>query len=66
VSVSSDVVQNYGFNIVATGTDSGHTTHSAGVVFNSTFDFAINNDSARRDGHGGADGELQPGRQTFG
>src|SRR5207253_1098109 len=46
VSVSSDVVQNYGFNIVATGTDSGHTTHSASVVFNSTFDFAINNNSA--------------------
>src|SRR2546429_4102079 len=46
VSVSSDVVQNYNFNIVATGSDSGHITHSAGVVFNSTFDFAINNNSA--------------------
>ena len=46
VSVSSDVVQNYNFNIVATGTDSGHTTHSFGVVFDSTFDFAINNNSA--------------------
>jgi len=46
VSVSSDVVQNYNFNIVATGTDSGHTIHSFGVVFNSTFDFAINNNSA--------------------
>jgi hypothetical protein len=45
VSVSSDVVQNYNFNIVATGTDSGHTIHSFGVVFNSTFDFAINNNS---------------------
>jgi len=46
VSVSSDVVQNYSFNIVATGTDAGHITHSFGVVFNSTFDFAINNNSA--------------------
>jgi len=46
VSVSSDVVQNYGFNIVATGNDSGHITHSFTVAFNSTFDFAINNNSA--------------------
>src|SRR6266700_2946271 len=46
VSVRSDVVQNYNFNIVATGSDSGHITHSAGVVFNPTFDFAINNNSA--------------------
>jgi hypothetical protein len=46
VSVSSDVVQNYNFNIIATGSDGAHTTHSVGVVFNSTFDFAINNNSA--------------------
>ena len=46
VSVSSDVIQNYSFNIVATGSDSGHITHSFAVAFNSTFDFAINNNSA--------------------
>ena len=46
VSVSSDVVQNYNFNIIATGSDSAHTTHSVAVAFNSTFDFAINNNSA--------------------
>jgi hypothetical protein len=65
VSVSSDVVQNYSFNIVATGTDAGHITHSVGVVFSSTLDFAINNNSAAETVTAGQTADLWETRAHF-
>jgi len=45
VTAGSNVVQNYNFSIVATGTDAANITHSAAVVLNVIFDFAVNNNS---------------------
>jgi hypothetical protein len=45
VTVGSDVVQSYNFNITGTGTDAQPIVHSAPVVFNSTFDFQIADNS---------------------
>jgi len=45
VTAGSNVVQNYSFSIVATGTDTARITHSAAVALNVTFDFAVNNNS---------------------
>ncbi len=45
VTASSDVQKTYDFNIVATGTDTAHTTHSVAVELIVGFNFAINNNS---------------------
>ncbi len=45
VTTSSDVQKTYDFNIVATGTDVGHTTHSQAVELIVGFNFALNNNS---------------------
>jgi hypothetical protein len=45
ITVSSNAVQNYAFNIVGQGTDSLAIVHSTAVNFASTFDFQISNNS---------------------
>jgi len=45
VTATSDVQKTYDFNIVATGADAGHTTHSAAVELIVGFNFALNNNS---------------------
>jgi hypothetical protein len=46
VVASSNLAQNYNFNIVGQGTDPSATTHSYAVTFSSTFDFSITNSSS--------------------
>ena len=45
VTVSSEAVHSFAFNITAQGTDPKPISHAAAVVFHSTFDFAITNTS---------------------
>jgi hypothetical protein len=45
VTVSSNVVQNYNFNIACLGTDPSLISHATAVSFSSTFDFHIKNTS---------------------
>lgn len=45
VTVSSNVVQNYNFNIACLGTDPSLISHATAVSFSSTFDFHITNTS---------------------
>jgi hypothetical protein len=46
LTASSDVQNTFSFNVVATGTDPGHLTHSVAVDLIVGFNFAINNNSA--------------------
>ena len=46
VSSSSNLAQDYNFNIVAQGTDPSAITHSQQVAFSSTFDFSVTNSSS--------------------
>jgi hypothetical protein len=45
VTVSSNLVQNYNFNIAGRGTDPSTIAHAMAVSFGSTFDFQITNNS---------------------
>jgi hypothetical protein len=45
VLASSNLAQNYNFNIMGQGTDPSAITHAAAVTFSSTFDFSITNNS---------------------
>jgi hypothetical protein len=45
VAASSNLAQNYNFNIVGQGTDPSAITHSNAVTFSSTFDFTLTNSS---------------------
>ena len=45
-SVSSNLVQNYSFNIVGQGTDPSAIAHSEPVTFSSTFEFTLTNSSS--------------------
>ena len=45
VTASSDIQKTYDFNIVATGADTAHTTHSVAVELIVGFNFALNNNS---------------------
>jgi hypothetical protein len=46
VTVSSNLVKNYNFNIIGQGTDPAIIVHTATVTFNSTFEFQIVNNSS--------------------
>ena len=56
VAAGSESVQNFNFSIVGTGTDAAQTVHSAAVVLNVVFDFALNNNTGLQ--------TIQPGQSV--